>query len=93
MLSEIILFLYPFLLFSSIYFSVSAKSFLIALGLTASASATDTAIQAKYFDYGLTTLKISNKEIIDNMEIFKSIKEHGSLIKGVSKTIENEVKE
>ena len=66
---------------------------MIPLGLTASASATDAAIQAKRFDYGLTTLIISNKEIIDNMEIIKSIKESGSLIKGASKTIKNEVKE
>ena len=66
-----------------------AKSFLIPLGLRASASATDAAIHKKIFGSGNTTLVISNEEINDIMKIIKSLEESGSLIKGVSETIKN----
>ena len=68
-----------------------AKSVLIPLGLKASASATDVTIQNKIFGSGMTTLVISNEEINDFMKN-KSLEEAGLLIKGVSETIENEVK-
>ena len=67
-----------------------AKSVLIALGLTAaaSASATDVAIHKKMF--GLT---ISNEETNYIIKIVNCLEESGLLIKGVSETIKNEGKE
>ena len=70
-----------------------AKSVLIPLRLTAVASASDAAIHEKIFGSDFTTLIISNEEMNDIMKIVKSFKESGSLIKGVSETIKNEVKE
>ena len=69
-----------------------AKSVLIPLGLTA-ASATDAAIHKKMFGCGTTTLIISNEKMNDIMKIIKFLEESGLLIKGVSQTIKNEVKE
>ena len=63
------------------------------LGLTAAASATDAAIHKKMFGCGTTTLIISNEKMSDIMKIIKSLEESGLLIKGVSQTIKNEVKE
>ena len=45
------------------------------------------------FGSGTTTLIISNKETNDIMKIVKSFEEPGLLIKGLSQTIKNEVKE
>ena len=70
-----------------------AKSVLIPLRLTAVASASDAAIHEKIFGSDFTTLIISNEEMNDIMKIVKSCKESGSLIKGVSETTKNEVKE
>ena len=70
-----------------------AKSVLIPLGLTATASATDVDIHKKMFGSNTTTLIISNEEINDTMQIIKSLEESGLLIKGVSGTIKNEAKE
>ena len=69
-----------------------AKSVLIPLGLTATASATDAAIHAAMFGSGITTLIISNEVMNDIMKIVKSLEEYVLLIKGVSKTIKNEAK-
>ena len=70
-----------------------AKNVLIPLGLTASASATDVAIHKKMFESGTTILVISNEEINDIMKIVKPLEESVFLIKGISKTINNEAKE
>ena len=70
-----------------------AKSVLIPLGLTASASAIDAAIHKKIFGSGNTKLIISNEEMNDIMKIIKSLEESGLLIKGVSEKNKNEVKE
>ena len=70
-----------------------AKSVLIPVGLTSAASATDAAIHKKMFASGMTTLIISNEEINDIIKIVKSLEESSLLIKGVSETIKNEVKE
>ena len=69
-----------------------AKSVLIPLGLTATASAIDTAIYKKMFGQSTTTLIISNEEMNDIMKIVMSIEESGLLIKGISETIKNEAK-
>ena len=41
----------------------------------------------------MTTLIIVNEEMDNTMKIMKSLEEFGLLIKGVSETIKNEVKE
>ena len=69
-----------------------AKSLLIPLSLAASASATNAAIHKKIFGSGVTTLKISNKEMNEFMKIVNSLEESGLLIKRVSQTIKNEGK-
>ena len=66
------------------------KSVLIPLGLTASASATDAAINKKMIGSGITTLIILNEETNDIMKIVQSFEESGLLIKGVTETIINE---
>ena len=64
----------------------------LALGLTAAAAATDTAIHKKMFGLG-TTLITLKKEINDIMNMVQSLEESGLLIKGVGQTIKNEAKE
>ena len=74
------------------------NSVLIPLRLTAAAAAaaaaaaTSAAIYKKIFKSGVTTLIISNAEMNDIMNIVKSVKESGFLIKGVSETIKTEAK-
>ena len=70
-----------------------AKSVLIPLGLTATASATDAAIQKKIFRSGAKVSMISNEEIEDIMKIGKSLEQSGLLIKLISEAIKNEAKE
>ena len=69
-----------------------AKSVLVPLGLTGAASATDVAIQKKISDSG-TTLVFPNEETDDIIKIVKSFNDSGLLIKGVSETIESQIKE
>ena len=69
-----------------------AKIVLVPLGLLAAASATDAAIQKKIFDSG-TTLVFSKEETDDIIKIVKSLENTGLLLKSVSETDENEVKE
>ena len=68
-----------------------AKNVLIPLGLTAAASATDAGIHKKILGSGNTTLIISNDEIND-IKIIKSLEDSGLLLKGVTETVQNEVK-
>ena len=70
-----------------------AKSVLIHLGLTAAASAADTGIHKKILGSGNTTLIISNEEMNDIMKIVQALQDSNILLKGVTKTIENETKE
>ena len=71
-----------------------AKSVLIPLGLTAAASAADAGIHKKILGSGnMTTLIISNDEMEDFIEIVKSLEDSGLLLKGVTETAQNEVKE
>ena len=76
-----------------------AKSVLVPLGLTATTSATEVAIQKKKFGSAMHPSNlakpitiISNKEMDDIMKLVKSLKYTSLLIKGVSKTIQNEAK-
>ena len=68
-----------------------AKSVLIPLGLTA-ASAADAGIHKKILGSGNTTLIISNKDIEDVIKIVKSLEYSGLLLKGVTESVQNEVK-
>ena len=71
-----------------------AKSVLIPLGLTAAASAADAGIHKKILGSGnMTTLIISNDEIYDIIKIVKSLEDSGLLVKGITETLQNEVKE
>ena len=74
-----------------------AKSVLIPLGLTVAASAADTGIHKKILGSGhnnnTTTLIISNNEMKDIIKIVKSLEDSGLLLKGVNKTVQNELKE
>ena len=75
-----------------------AKSVLIPLGLTAAVSAADAGIHKKILGSGhnhpsSTTLIISNNEMEDIIKIIKSLEDSGLLLKGVTETVQNEVKE
>ena len=71
-----------------------AKSVLIPLGLTAAAaSAADAGIHKKILGSGNTTLVISNDEMEGLIKIVKSLEDSGLLLKGVTKSVQNEVKE
>ena len=71
-----------------------AKNVLIPLGLTAAASAADAGIHKKILGSGNnTTLIISNKDMDDLIKIVKSLEDSGLLLKGVTESVQNEVKE
>ena len=71
-----------------------AKSVLIPSGLTAAASAADARIYKKILgSEGHTTLIISNNEIEGLIKIIKSLEDSGLLLKGVTESVQNEVKE
>ena len=70
-----------------------AKSVLIPLGLTAAASAADAGIHKKILGSGNNiTLIISNDEINDIIKIVKFLEDSGLLLKGVTETVQNEIK-
>ena len=66
---------------------------MIPLGLTAAASAVDAGIHKKIIGSGTPTLIISNEEMENIMKIIKSLEDSGLLLKGVSETIQNKVRE
>ena len=70
-----------------------AKSVLIALGLTAAASAADAGIHKKILGSGKTTLIISNEDMNNITKIIQALEDSCILLKGVTKTIKNETKE
>ena len=65
-----------------------AKSVLILLELTAAASAADAEIHKRSLE-----LVISNDDMKDIIRIVKCLEDSGLLLKGVSKTIQNEAEE
>ena len=73
----------------------SAKNVLVPLGLTAAASTADAGIHKKILRSGHNnpTLIISNDEMDDILKIVQSLEDSRVLLKGVSETIQNEVKE
>ena len=70
-----------------------AKNVLAPLGITAAASAIDAGIQKKIHASGTTTLIISKEEMNDLMKIVQAFEYSNILLKGVTKTIKNQIKE
>ena len=69
-----------------------AKNVLAPLGLTAAMSAIDRSIQKKMHGLGVKLI-IEQEDMNDIMKIIKALENSGYLLKGVTKTIENETKE
>ena len=69
-----------------------AKNVLAQLGLTAAMSAIDGSIQKKIHGMGIKLI-IEEENMKDIMKIIEALENSGILLKGVSKTIENEAKE
>ena len=70
-----------------------ARSVLILLGLTVAASTADAGIHKNVLGSGNTILIISNNEMDDIIKIVKSLEIFGLLLKGVTETVQNEIKE
>ena len=70
-----------------------AKNVLAPFGITASASEIDAGIQKKTHGSGTTTLIISNEGMNDIMKIVQVLEDSNILLRGITKTIENETKE
>ena len=66
---------------------------IIIIIIIAAASAVDTGIQKKIHGSGTTTLIISNEQVNDIVKIIQALEDSNILLKGVTKTIENETKE
>ena len=69
-----------------------AKNVLAPLGLTAAMSAIDGSIQKKIHGSGIKLI-IEQEDMKDIMKIIEALENSGTLLKGVSKTIQNETKE
>ena len=69
-----------------------AKNVLAPLGITPADSAKDAGIQKKIHGFGTTTLITSNEEMNDIMKIVQALEDSNILLKGVTKTIEDETK-
>ena len=69
-----------------------AKNILAPLGLTAAMSAIDGSIQKKIHGSGVKLI-IEQEDMNDIMKIIEALENSGILLKGVTKTIENETKE
>ena len=69
-----------------------AKNVFAPLGLTAAMSAIDGSIQKKIHCSGVKLI-IEQEDMNDIMKIIEALENSGILLKGVSKTIENETKE
>ena len=69
-----------------------AKNVLAALGLTAAMSAIDGSIQKKIHGLGVKLI-IEQEDMNDIIKIIEALENSGILLKGVTKTIENETKE
>ena len=55
-------------------------------------SATDSAIQKKMYGSGTKTIEFSNKDFDDMTKIVKSLEDSDILMKGVTKTLKNDIK-
>ena len=68
------------------------KNVLASLGLTAAISAIDGSIQKKVHGPGVKLI-IEQEDMNDIIKIIEALENSGILLKGVTKTIENETKE
>ena len=71
------------------------KNVAAPLGLSAAMSGTDGAIQRKMHGYGSksgTTVKFSNAEINDMVNVVKALEDSDVLMKGSTETLKNDVK-
>ena len=73
--------------------TLAKKNLLASLGITAAASAIDAGIQRKMHGSGTKTLIISNKKMNDIIKIIQALEDSNILLKGITKTINNETKE
>ena len=55
-------------------------------------SATDAAIQKKVDVYGTKTVRFSNKDLDDMTKIVKALEDSDVLMKGITKTLKNDIK-
>ena len=69
-----------------------AKNVLAPLGLTAAMSAINGSIQKKIHGSGIELI-IEGEDMKDIIKIIEALENSGILLKGISKTIENETKE
>ena len=69
-----------------------AKNVLTPLGLTVAMSAIDGSIQKKIHGSGVKLI-VEQEDMNDTMKIIEALENSGILLKGVTKTIENETKE
>ena len=71
-----------------------AKNILALWGMTAAASAIDAGIQKKYMVLNsINNFGWRNEEMNDIMKIFQALEDSNILLKGVSETIKNKIKE
>ena len=70
-----------------------AKNTSAPLRITATAAAIDAAIQKKIHSSRTTTSITSDKEMNDVIKIVQTLEDSNILLKGVTKTIKNEIKE
>ena len=70
-----------------------AKKVLVPLGLTAAISAIDGSIQKKIHGSGAKLIIEQEDDMNDIIKIIEALENSGILLKGVTKTIENETKE
>ena len=69
-----------------------AKNVLAPLGLTTAMSAIDGSIQKKIYGSGVKLI-IEQEDMNDTIKIIEALENSGILLKGVTKTIENETKQ
>ena len=68
------------------------KNILAPLGLSATMSATDVAIQTKVYGYGTKSVKFYNKDLDDMNKIVKALEDSNVLMKGTTETLKNDIK-
>ena len=68
------------------------ENFINPLGLSAAMSATDAAINKKIHGYGTKTVRFSNKVLNDMTKIVKALEDSDVLMKGITKTLKNDIK-
>ena len=68
------------------------KNILAPFGLSAAMSATDAAINKKIHGNGTKTVRFSNKDLDDMTKIVKALEDSNVLMKGITETLNNDIK-